>query len=54
MTIDHLKTGAEPTAEVLCVRNTLQIMDSIQHNIGLKKEIMYLSISGNKEEENIC
>jgi len=35
MTVSHLKTGVEPTAEILCILSIIHAMDSDQHNCGI-------------------
>jgi len=32
MTANHMRTGIEPTLEMLCILNTCQTLDNVQHN----------------------
>jgi hypothetical protein len=41
ITINRLKTKAEPTPELLHVPNISQTMDNAQHNIGIIKQECY-------------
>jgi hypothetical protein len=42
MTTNHLKTGIEPTPEIMCISNILQTVDKAQHSVSIMNNYQLL------------